>query len=426
METRRQLAVLMTAMFVYMIGFGIIMPVTPFYSKSLGATALDLGLLMASYSAMQFLFAPLWGRLSDRFGRRPIITAGLVGLGISFILFGLSTSLWMLFAARILGGILSSGIFPASLAYIADVTSKKERGQAMGLLGAASGLGIIFGPAVSGFIAIWGLSMPFYAAGLLSLATAGFALALLPESIRQKSPKISIPTPTAAAGAFAGSLLSPLKSAIGVFFIITLIITFAVAGFEGTFTYYTMDRYGVTDQLSHMPLLGGTVDITGPMVTALVFVIMGIVGVVCQGVLVNRAIERFTEEVTIVIGLLFCAAGLFLVILSTELASLLFATGLYSIGSGFVNPSLNTLISKRTPPDRQGAVMGILGSYNSLGRIAGPPFGGILYGASIFLPNAFSGLVTVAGAVWVYIIARASRREKMAVAPEQMARSREK
>jgi DHA1 family multidrug resistance protein-like MFS transporter len=418
METRRQLAVLMTAMFVYMIGFGIIMPITPFYSKSLGATALDLGLLMASYSLMQFLFAPLWGRLSDRFGRRPIIVAGLVGLGVSFILFGLSTSLWMLFLARILGGVLSSGIFPASLAYIADVTSKKERGQAMGLLGAASGLGIIFGPAVSGFIAVLGLSMPFFAAGLLSLATAGFALALLPESMKQKSPKIVIPTPVEAARTFVVSLLSPLKLAIGVFFITTMIITFAIAGFESTFTYYAMDRYGVTDQISPMPVLGGTVSVTGPMVIAMVFVVMGIIGVICQGVLVNKAIERFTEEITIVFGLIFCGAGLIMVIFASELASLLFATGLLSIGSGFVNPALNTLISKRTPPERQGAVMGILGSYNSLGRIAGPPFGGLLYGVSMFLPNAFSGLVMAAGAVWVYVVARMSGKEKVAIAPE--------
>lgn len=424
METRRQLAVLMAAMFVYMIGFGIIMPVTPFYSKSLGASALDLGLLMASYSLMQFLFAPLWGRLSDRFGRKPIITVGLVGLGLSFILFGLSTSLWMLFASRILGGVLSSGIFPASLAYIADVTTKKERGQAMGLLGAASGLGIIFGPAVSGFLAELGLSIPFYAAGVLSMATAGFALALLPESLKQKSPKIAIPGPASIAGAFASSILSPLKTPIGIFFIVTLIITFAIAGFESTFTYYTMDRYGVTDQASQMPLLGGTLSITGPMVTSLVFVIMGIIGVVCQGMLVNKAIERFTEEVTIVIGLLFCGAGLVLVIFASELASLLLATGLYSIGSGFVNPSLNTLVSRRTPPDRQGSVMGVLGSYNSLGRIAGPPFGGVLYGASIFLPNAFSGCIMALGAAVVYVAARASRKENAVIAPEQIMKSR--
>lgn len=416
---RKQLVILMTAVFVYMIGFGIIMPVTPFYSKSLGATAFDLGLLMASYSVMQFLFAPLWGRLSDRFGRKPIIVTGLIGLGVSFIFFGLSTSLWMLFASRILGGILSSGIFPSSLAYIADVTSKKERGQAMGLLGAASGLGIIFGPAASGFIAFLGLSVPFYAAGFLSIATACFAIALLPESLKQRSDKMEIPTITSAAKTFIGSLISPLRSPIGTFFVITMCITFAIAGFEGTFTYYTMDRYGVTDQVSPMPVLGSTINMTGPMVTAMVFVIMGILGVICQGFLVNRAIDRFTEEITIVIGLLFSGLGLILVIFSSELASLLIATGIYSIGSGLVNPSLNTLISKRTPPDRQGAVMGVLGSYNSLGRIAGPPFGGILYTFSIFLPNAFSGSVIALGSIWVYLTAKATKKEIVTPIPVQ-------
>jgi len=157
----RQIAVLVFGMFFLTLGFSIIMPILPYYTQKMGASALDLGLLMASYSVMQFIVTPFWGEMSDRVGRKPIFLIGLFGYGVSFIVYGFATQLWMLFAARMLGGALAGGMYPASLAYIADVTEHSERGQVMGLLGAASGLGMIFGPSISGILSVWGLTVPF-------------------------------------------------------------------------------------------------------------------------------------------------------------------------------------------------------------------------------------------------------------------------
>ena len=134
----RQVTVLLLSMFIFTLGFGIIVPVMGYYSKSMGAGALELGLLMASMSAMQFLFAPLWGRISDRIGRKPVLLAGLLGVALTFVAVGISTQLWMVFVALVLGGVLSAGIWPAVLAYIADITTHDERGTLMGYAGACS------------------------------------------------------------------------------------------------------------------------------------------------------------------------------------------------------------------------------------------------------------------------------------------------
>src|SRR3989339_1323244 len=145
--------ILLITMFLVMVGFGIIFPVLPFFSIELGATPFQIGMLMASYSLMQFIFAPFWGGLSDKYGRRPIILIGLFGFSITFILFGMATNLFMLFASRIAGGILSSACLPTVLAYVADVTNEEDRGAGMGMVGAAMGLGIIVGPAIGGLFA---------------------------------------------------------------------------------------------------------------------------------------------------------------------------------------------------------------------------------------------------------------------------------
>ncbi len=149
-ENRRQVIILFGMMFIVMVGFGIIMPILPFYAESMGATATHLGLLFALYSILQFLLAPYWGRLSDRLGRRPVILIGLLGFALSFILFGLSNRLWELFAARALGGALSSAVLPTTMAYIADITTEDPRGSGMGMLAATRVQRIILGAAIGG------------------------------------------------------------------------------------------------------------------------------------------------------------------------------------------------------------------------------------------------------------------------------------
>ncbi len=175
---RSAMTILFLTMFVVMVGFGVIMPILPFYAESMGATATTLGLLFASYSVVQFLFSPFWGQMSDKMGRKPILLIGLIGFGVSFVLFGAATALWVLFAARILGGILSAATLPTVMAYVADTTDNEQRGGGMGIIGAAMGLGVTFGPVIGGFLGTVNPSLPFYFSGLLAFAVALFSLCL--------------------------------------------------------------------------------------------------------------------------------------------------------------------------------------------------------------------------------------------------------
>lgn len=388
MESRgRQLLILITGNFFLTLGYSIIMPILPYYSKSMGATALDLGLLLASWSVMQFVATPIWGEVSDRIGRRPVFLIGMFSYGVSFLIYGVATQLWMLFAARALGGLLCSGIYPASLAYIADVTEPQERGKVMGLLGAASAVGMIFGPSVGGVLAVGGLAVPFFATAAASVAFGALGYGLLKEwravSVHRLRHRIRI--------------ADPLRTPIGPMFLLMMLTTFLITCFQGVVAYYMLGRFGMAEAPAPMPVLWGTMDLTGPAVMTVLFTIMGIAGVLCQGILVGRAIAAFGERQSVFAGLIVSAASFFLLLLAPELITLaLFACAL-SVGTGLMMPCLNALVSRHTREDRQGAMMGVLGSYASLGRIAGPPTGGFAYDINTSLPFLIAGALSAAG-----------------------------
>ncbi|WP_424359884.1 MFS transporter [Methanocella sp. MCL-LM] len=379
----QQLIVLLVSMFIFTLGFGIIVPVFGYLTKDMGASALDLGLLMATMSAMQFLCAPTWGKLSDKIGRKPVMLIGLFGFALSFILTGFSTQLWMLFAAQIIGGLLSAGIWPAVLAYVTDISSPEERGKLMGFMGAASGLGIIVGPAISSILASWGLTVPFFAAAGIALVTLVMSVFLLPESLQKgkhihKGPKVA--------------LLDTLKTPLGAVFFIMLLVSFAGACLDGTAAYFIMDKFSLTEQASSMPVLNSTMTLTGPNVMGIIFTVMGIVSVVSQ-LAVGPLIQKYGEKNTMVFGLILVAAGMICMPFSIGLASLVLTVCVMGIGMNLVNPAVNTLVSKQAPPDRIGAMMGLLGSFNSVGRVLGPSVGGAAYMISMTLPYIGSAVV---------------------------------
>jgi MFS family permease len=305
----------------------------------------------------------------------------------------------MLFAARALGGLIAGGIYPASLAYIADITEPQERGRIMGLLGAASGVGMIFGPSVAGILAAWGLTVPFFATAVASIAFGIAGYFLLKEShavsVHRLQAKIRI--------------VDPLRTPLGIMFLLTMLVTFLISGFQGIFAYFMLGRFGMIETPSTMPLLNGSITVTGPTVMAILFTVMGIAGVLCQGILVGRFITFFGERKTILIGMITSSASFFLLLLAPELISLMFFASTLSVGTGLVTPCINGLVSGKTDEERQGAVMGVLGSYSSLGRIAGPPAGGLAYDINIYLPYLLSGILSAAGAI---AISLASRRKR--------------
>ncbi|MBM3330406.1 MFS transporter [candidate division WOR-3 bacterium] len=376
----RSVAILFFGLFVAMMGFGIIIPVLPMYAKSLGATSLHLGMIMATFSFFQFIFAPIWGTVSDRIGRKPVLMIGLVGYMLSHLVNGFASSVAMLFVSRVLGGILSSAVLPTAMAFISDVTGEHERGAGMGIFGAAMGAGVIFGPAIGGSVSHFTNSFqaPFFvAAGLVALLIP-LAWAYLPESLprerrvtgtREKKPHR------------LRELANALRSELAIYFVIAFLTSFAAANLEGIFAYFSLDRFGF-----------------GPREMGLVFTVIGVVSVLMQGLLVGPAINRYGENRLILAGLVGTAIGFILLTQSWNLVSLTVFVALNMAGGSLVRPGLSSAVSKQTDAG-QGATMGVVSSFDSLGRIVGPVLAGWLYGLHINLPFFFGAGIVLVGAL---------------------------
>ena len=349
-------AIVFLTVFIDLLGFGIIIPLLPFYAETFGASALAVGLLNTSFSLMQFLFAPFWGRLSDRVGRRPVILIGLFGSAVSYLLFGLASSLAMLFAARIAAGIAGANI-PTAQAYMADVTTPDNRAKGMGLLGAAFGLGFIFGPAIGGFLSQWGYQAPSFFASGLSLANFVAAWFLLPESRPAQERR-----PAARESRLAGLRRAVSRRGMPALLAVYFIVVTAFSSFEMNFSLYSEYRFGF--------------DSTS---IGYVFAFIGATLALVQGVLVGRVVRWLGEGRVIQAAIALIAAGLALVPLAGGVPLLVAACGLLAAGMGFNAPSITSLISRLSHADEQGGILGLSQSVASLARIIGPAWGGFLY-----------------------------------------------
>ena len=365
-KTKRALPILFAVMFLVMVGFGIIIPVLPFYAENIGASPTQLGFLMAVYSLMQLLFAPIWGRISDRIGRKPVIIIGILGLSLSFYLMGISTSLWMLFVARIIGGILSSANMPTVMAYVADITSPEDRGKGMGVVGAATGLGFVFGPALGGVFSKISLSMPFYVAGVTSLLTFFLVWFLLKESLPKENRGQNHKEQT--------SVWNELNGSQSILFYLQLFISLSLSGLEATFAYFAAKIAGL-----------GTVEL------GYIFMIMGLASAIVQGGLVGRMTKKFGEGFVIQIGIIVSAIGFGLILLVHNFTTAAIYLTIFGIGNGVIRPSVSALLTKSSTAGH-GSTTGLLSSFDSLGRIIGPPLGGWLFSITLGLPY-ISGIV---------------------------------
>lgn len=350
------LVIIFVTVFIDLLGFGIIIPLLPFYAESFGASALTIGLLGTSFSLMQFLFSPIWGRWSDRIGRKPIILLGLMGSCLSYLTLALSTSLALLFVARIIGGIAGANI-PAAQAYIADVTTPENRARGMGMIGAAFGLGFIFGPAIGGLLSRVSPETPMWFASALCLANFIAAWFLLPESRTADNTTKSLGRLEAFRHAMARPTLMLLLS---LYFIVTL----AFSGFETTFALFSEAKFGFTTST-----------------IGFVFAFIGIVLATVQGVLVGRTVKIVGERRLIPLAILAIAIGVGMVPFVWSIPTLLVALAVLAVGMGFNNPSLTSMLSKLADSDDQGGILGLASSVASLGRVVGPAWGGYLYDA---------------------------------------------
>lgn len=384
METKRALPILFAVMFFVMVGFGIIIPVLPFYAENMGASPAELGLLMAVYSFMQLLFAPMWGRISDRIGRKPVMMIGIFGLAISFFMMALSSQLWMLFAARIIGGFLSSANMPTVMAYVADITTDEDRGKGMGIIGASVGLGFIFGPAIGGIFSKTSLNMPFYVAGISSLFTFFLVMIILKESLSKERRGGHAPEKT--------PMLRALNGPVSVLYIMQFFTSVSLAGLEATFAYFAAKKAGL-----------GTVEL------GYLFMIMGLAGAVVQGGLVGRLTKRYGEGVVIQGGIIVSIIGFSLILLVDSFTTAAIYLTVFGIGNGVIRPSVSALLTKKSTTGH-GSTTGLLSSFDSLGRIIGPPLGGWLFSVAIGLPY-ISGIVISILAFILYQLYKGKTRQ---------------
>ncbi len=368
MQSKSALPILFVVMFLVMVGFGIIIPVLPFYAEEIGANPTELGMLMAVYSLMQLIFAPMWGQVSDRIGRKPVMMIGITGLGLSFLIQALSTELWMLFAARIIGGILSSANMPTAMAYVADITTEENRGKGMGIVGAATGLGFVFGPAIGGIFSKISLSMPFYLASGSSFITLILVFLLLKESAQKKGAVIKEKL----------SLWKAFSGAVSTLFLVQLLVSLSLSGLEATFAYFAAKKAGL-----------------GATQLGYIFMIMGFASAIAQGGLVGRLTKKYGERIVIQGGIIVSALGFGLILLVHSFATAAIYLTIFGIGNGVIRPSVSSLITK-TSTAGYGSSTGLLSSFDSLGRIIGPPLGGWLFLRGIGLPYISGAIISIA------------------------------
>jgi len=364
---RSPLIVIFTTVFIDLVGFGIVIPVLPFYAEgtAFNATPRMVGLLFASYSIMQLIFSPILGGLSDKHGRRPVLLLSIIGTGIGFLVLGLAKTVLMLFIGRILDGITGGNISTAQ-AYIADITTKENRAKGMGLIGAAFGLGFIFGPAIGGILSQWGIHVPFFFAAALCFANAVLLYFTLPETVTADHP-----AKNKAGGRSWRQVANALKQPrLGFVLIIYFLFIVAFSIMTTSFSLYTMFRFGYDAQ--H---------------TGYLFAYVGLIAVIIQGGLIGRLVKRFGELPLVIFGAFCFAISLFAVPFvgpaAGGLAGLLIGGGVFSMGNSLATPALTSLASKSVDASQQGVVLGVTQSTASLARAVGPSLAAVLISSSI-------------------------------------------
>jgi DHA1 family tetracycline resistance protein-like MFS transporter len=345
----RPLLVIFLTIFVNLVGFGIIIPLLPFYAQTFGASPLTIGLLFASFSVSQLVAAPLLGDFSDRWGRRPILIFSLVGTVVSFVMLALAHSLAVLFVARIVDG-LSGGNITTARAYIADVTSEEDRAKSFGLLGAAFGLGFIVGPGLGALFSHISYTAPIWAAAAITVVAIALAWFWLPETVHRAH----------AGGAAPWRALVEMgtRSSLRVLFAIDFVYWAAFAVYQTTFALFGARRFGFDAAQ------------TGYLLS-----VFGFLGVVVQGTLVGPIVATLGARRTLSIGLLFAAAGWGGSAMTHTLAVFVSMLVPGAIGIGLCNATLSTLVSTAAQPHEQGRVQGAAGALESLGRTIGPVWG---------------------------------------------------
>ncbi|MEI6074689.1 MAG: MFS transporter [Verrucomicrobiota bacterium] len=407
MNRQPSMLVVFLTVFIDLIGFGIVVPLVPMYSRHYGASGWLIGVIIASFSAMQFIFSPIWGKLSDRHGRRPILLISTAGAALSYALFAIGSgfqnhglALGVMLVSRLFAGACGGNITVAQ-AYIADITPPENRSKRMGLIGMAFGLGFIFGPAISGIaLKLGGATAPGWTAAGLCAANFILTLVILAESWKPDSGR------AAARPQFAQWAHTFSQPKIGLLIVLFFLATFAFSCFESTLPLLVSDNFN----------LGISVDETMPASTVIsLFVFCGVIGAFIQGGAIGRLVKKFGEPKLIAISLLFTGTALALLpfikgegvlkwsavlhLADWPWTKMLLALTLLSIGSALTRAPLFGLLSNLAPASEQGATIGVCQSAGALARIVGPLFAASFYVHIPMLPYLVCGAVSILAAV---------------------------
>lgn len=380
MKKNSSLFTIFLIVFVDLLGFGIVLPLLPYIAEQYEASPFTIGILGGTYSLFQLISGPILGRLSDRYGRRKLLAISQFGSAIGFGLLGFANALPLIFLSRIIDGITGGNISIAQ-AYIADITTTENRAKGMGILGAAFGLGFVFGPAIGGFLARFGYAYPAYFAMVIALLTVILTLFTLPETVKveeaQKSPRTKL-----ALSDFMSIVRSPH---IGYLVISFFLLNSSFSILHGTFALWTERKFGF-----------------GPEQNGYIFAFIGIVAVIAQLKLLPFLVKRFHEKKLLNYSTLFFAAGFFLLPAIPNPWFLMVTQTLIVIGNSMANPSIQALASEHVAKEKYGETMGILQSAGSLGRIVGPVLGGYLFGA-LGIDSPFYVAAGVIGLMGLYL-----------------------
>jgi MFS transporter, DHA1 family, tetracycline resistance protein len=356
----RPLLIIFLTIFIDLVGFGIVIPLLPFYAEEMNATPLDIGLLVSSYSLMQFIFSPVWGNLSDRYGRRPILFCTIIGSSVGYWILGFANVLWLLYAGRILAGIMGGNLSTAQ-AYIADVTTRENRAKGMGLFGMAFGFGFIIGPALAGVLSRFGHHVPFLVAASMSLCNAILLYFILPES--RKTGDRSAATKRRNRFADLAEALSNKRFGLITVEYFLVIASFAIM--TTAFAYYMMVKFGYNAEK-----------------TGYLLAYVGFISAIIQGGIFGRLANRVGEASLVAFGSLVLVLTLFAVPFvgadAGGLIILLIGMAGFSLGNSLASPALTSLASKTVGEEEQGKSFGIMQSAASLGRVFGPLLCGVL------------------------------------------------
>ena len=383
-KNKRLLALFFT-MIVMMLGFGLIIPIMPFYVERFGAGGAELGLLMASFSFMQLLFSPFWGELSDRHGRKRIMMIGVIGNALSMLLMGLAHSLGLLFVSRIIGGLFSAATMPTAMAYIGDTTTREDRSSGMGVIGAAMGIGMVLGPGMGGWLSDISLSAPFFAASSLSLISLGVIWFVLPESLAPE--KITQGGSWLAElrrfrGPDLAMLWKELFGSMGFLLVLAFLVNFALANFEGIFGLFANEEYGY-----------------GPSQVGSVMMVVGLVSSLVQMLLTGPATRRLGEANLIKLSLAASALGFISLAAAPNNFLVPLAVGFFVFSNAMLRPAIQAITSRQARGG-QGVALGLNNAYQSLGRVVGPLWAGLLFDFHHYLPYLSGAFILLAAFVF--------------------------